>query len=176
MANKERIWIFGRTVLLNYVILLFLGSWSILFLSFGSWRVLLWDPAGKAIDQKCFCSWDFLCYRLIRKMSIPILFSLHGSLLMDGNPPFTIWVWDWYWWSWPFIGVFSTHIMPRSRMNNWQELIVCESMWSLGRLAFGWLFQSVAAPLSLPCSLCHHVSLPLRDVGKGKTWNVFRRW
>ncbi len=127
MANKERIWIFGRTVLLNYVILLFLGSWSILFLAFGSWRVLIWDPAGKAIDQKCFCSWDFLCYRLIRKMSIPILFSLHGSLLMDGNPPFTIWVWDWYWWSWPFIGVFSTHIMPRSRMNNWQELIVWAS-------------------------------------------------
>lgn len=96
---------------LNYVILLFLGSWSILFLAFGSWRVLILDPAaGKAIDQKCFCSWDFLCYRLMRKMSIPILFSLHWFLLMDGNPPFTFWVWDWYWWFWPLIWVFSqTH-------------------------------------------------------------------
>jgi len=122
------------------------------FLAFGTWWALILDPAGKAIDQKCFCSWDFLCYRLMRKMSVPILFFLHWILLMDGNSSYRLGLRLILMVLTFNLSVFphtSCHWAERMRCDdNWQELIVCVSMWNLhqvGRLAFGWFFY-----LSLP--------------------------
>lgn len=169
MVSNGRILIFS----LNYVLFQFLGNWSIFFLAFGTWWALILDPAGKAIDQKYFCSWDFLCYRLMKKMSVPILFFLHWFLLMDGNSSHRLGLRLIL-----MVLTFNLSVFPHTlchwaeRMrcdDNWQELIVCVSLvksspsWSSCIWMF---FLSITAPLSVCCSLRLHVSLPPRNVAK----------